>query len=60
MYYDDLSCLTFMQATPSTVANNIKKLIDVKLELEGKEYRVDMENATRVAKAMIEAVKRMR
>ena len=47
-------------STPSTVANNIKKLIDAKLELEGKEYRVDMENATRVAKAMIEAVKRMR
>ena len=47
-------------SSPSTAAKNIKKLIDSKLELEGKEYRVDMENATRVAKAMIEAVKRMR
>ena len=42
------------------MAKNIKELIDAKLELEGKDYRVDMENATRVAKAMIEAVKRMR
>ena len=47
-------------STPSTVAKNIKELIDAKLELEEKDYRVDMENATRVAKAMIEAVKRMR
>ena len=44
---------------PETVAKNVKKLIDRKLELDGKEYRIDPENATRVAAAMIAAVKRM-
>lgn len=43
-----------------TVAKNVKKLIDHKLELEGKEYRVDLENAERVAASMIAAVKNMR
>ena len=36
------------------------ELIDDKLEAEGLEYRVDDENAKRVAEAMIETVKRMR
>ena len=43
-----------------SVAGNIKKLIDRKLEMEGREYRIDMENAKRVAASMIEAVKRMK
>ena len=43
-----------------SVADNIKKLIDRKLEMEGREYRIDMENAKRVAASMIEAVKRMK
>ena len=43
-----------------TVANHVKELIDDKLEAEGLEYRVDDENAKRVAEAMIETVKRMR
>lgn len=45
---------------PETAAKNVKKLIDRKLELDGKEYRVDMENATRVTAAMIAAVKGMK
>jgi len=47
-------------SSPSTVAKNVKKLIDAKLELEGKDYRVDMDNATRVAAAMTNVVKQMR
>ena len=43
-----------------TVAKNVKSLIDHKLELEGKKYRVDMDNATRVAESMIATVKRMK
>ena len=43
-----------------TVAKNVKTLIDHKLELEGKKYRVDMDNATRVAESMIATVKRMK
>ena len=42
------------------VAGNIKKLIDRKLEMEGREYRIDINNAERVAAAMIEAVKRIK
>ena len=44
---------------PATVAKQVKELIDKKLESEGLEYRVDDENATRVAEAMIAAIKRM-
>ena len=47
-------------SSPSTVAKKVKDLIDHKLELEGKDYRVDIDNDTRVAVAMINAVKQMR
>ena len=43
----------------TTVAKQVMELIDDKLESEDLEYRVDEENAFRVAEAMISAVKRM-
>ena len=43
----------------STVAKQVIELIDDKLESEGLEYRVDEKNASRVAEAMISAVKEM-
>jgi len=64
LYYNyeaETICQTLRKnSSPSTVAKNVKKLIDHKLELEGKEYRVDLDNAERVAASMIAAVKRMR
>ena len=43
----------------SSVAKQVMELIDDKLESEGLEYRVDEENASRVAEAMIAAMKRL-
>ena len=43
-----------------TVWKKVKEVIDKKLELEGKPYRVDEENTKRVAAAMISAVKNIR
>ena len=44
----------------STVAKKVKEVIDAKLEEAGKEYKVDMDNAERVAAAMINTVKNMK
>ena len=43
-----------------TVGKKVKEVIDMKLELEGVEYRIDEENARRVGASMIAAIKNMR
>lgn len=59
-YEAETICQTLRKnSAVSTVARNVKKLIDHKLELEGRDYRVDMDNAERVAMSMIAAVKRL-
>ena len=64
LYYNyeaETICQTLRKnSKPESTAKKVKDLIDCKLELEGRDYRIDMENARRVAVSMIEAIKRMK
>ncbi len=63
MYYDYeaevLAQSIWKDSAVDTTWKNVKEVIDKKLEFEKKTYRVDEENAKRVAGEMIDAVKNM-
>ena len=57
LYYnyeaEELAQTVRRNSNPSSVGKRVKELIDRKLEMEGREYRVDSENAERVAETII-------